>query len=68
MLKPEEFSILYTFRYIIAVVVNNAQFLHIAPEGMTNPKADSVAEIFKIDRCQARWHGARTTPEECNHE
>ena len=68
MLKPEEYRTLDTFRCIIAVVANNTQFLHIAPEGMTNPKADSVAEIFKIDRCQARWHGARTTPEECSHE
>lgn len=49
MLKPEEYRTLDTFRCIIAVVANNTQFLHIAPEGMTNPKTDSLAEIFKTD-------------------
>jgi hypothetical protein len=48
VLKLEEFRIVYT-RYIIPVVVNNAQFLNIAPEGMADPKVDSVAEIFKTD-------------------
>ena len=41
MPKLEEFRNVYTF--------DNAQFLNIAPEGMADPKVDSVAEIFKKD-------------------